>query len=183
MRKHAYFSDFRKSSLARLLAHAPIFEYRRTSHIPSEMALEISNRYDYLNNSVVAVLQSVNTWIFVQNWCEWVENTSLTKPCLASVIQAKSPLTHPVARQYALLRIAGKRMIEASRVVKILWRHLTLSLGHPTLNTALYSSQWRVGLDDAGYLTPVLADTPFTGDVSVKHQRESVNLSCTKINV
>jgi len=67
MRKHAYFSDFRKSSLARLLAHAPIFEYRRTSHIPSEMALEISNRYDYLNNSVVAVLQSVNTWIFVQN--------------------------------------------------------------------------------------------------------------------
>ena len=85
--------------------------------------------------------------------------------------------------QYALLRIAGKRMIEASRVVKILWRHLTLSLGHPTLNTALYSSQWRVGLDDAGYLTPVLADTPFTGDVSVKHQRESVNLSCTKVNV
>jgi hypothetical protein len=46
-----------------------------------------------------------------------VENTSLTKPCLASVIQAKSPLTHPVARQYALLRIASKRMIEASRVV------------------------------------------------------------------
>ena len=93
----------------------------------------------------------------MQNWCEWVENTSLTKPCLASVIQAKSPLTHPVARQYALLRIAGKRMIEASRVVKILWRHLILSLGHLTLNTALYSSQWRVGLDDAGYYTPVLA--------------------------
>jgi hypothetical protein len=58
MRKHAYFPDFRKSNLARLLAHAPIFEYRRTSHIASEMASEMAESYDYGKNSAVEVLQS-----------------------------------------------------------------------------------------------------------------------------
>ena len=58
IRKHAYFPDFRKSNLARLLAHAPIFEYRRTSHIASEMASEMAESYDYRKISAVAVLQS-----------------------------------------------------------------------------------------------------------------------------
>ena len=55
MQKYAYFSDSRTSFLARILARAPLFEYKRTTHIPLKMA---SEQYDYLQNSAIAVLKS-----------------------------------------------------------------------------------------------------------------------------
>ena len=54
MQKTTYFSETRTSFLTRILAHAPLFEYKR-KHAPLKMA---SEQYDYLQNSAMAVLKS-----------------------------------------------------------------------------------------------------------------------------